>query len=118
MVKRASTVWASTARAEKRKALSGESGRTCATAGRARRISAAADKSRVAWSVRPERRFGGDPLEVGWQSMAEGDNDNLRKFVRVARDNRRLQRLIEYLAGLDHQRRFVDRFDFPAPVVQ
>src|SRR5262249_31904952 len=58
-------------------------------------------------------RFGDDPVEIRGQSMDDGDSDDLRKFVRVLRANRRLHRGVEILAGLDDHWHLFRRFDFP-----
>src|ERR1700704_4864639 len=118
MVKCASTVCASSALAEKRKALSGDSGWTWPTAGSASASTAPNASTLAARSITLRRGFGRDPLQIGWKSMADRDNDNLRKFVRMARQDCGLQRRIKCVARLDHQLRFIGRFDFSAPVVQ
>ena len=118
MVKRASTVCASSALAEKRKALSGDSGWTWPTAGNASASAAPNATTLAARLITLRRGFGRDPLQISWKSMADRDNDDLRKFVWVARQDRGLQRRIKCVACLDYQLRFLGRFDFSAPVVQ
>src|SRR4029078_3298154 len=110
MVKRASTVCASTALAEKRNAFSGDSGWTWSRAGKASASAAPNASTFAARSITLRRGFGRDPLQIGWNAMADRHNDNLRKFVGMARQDRGLQRRGKRVARLDLQFRFGRRF--------
>ena len=50
--------------------------------------------------------------------MDEGDSNDLRKFVRMARADGLLDRLVQLVTRLYPQRYFVCGFDFTTPVVE
>src|SRR5664279_344656 len=109
------------ARADKRKALSGGSGLAWPNARPNDHSTKAstmpnAGKERIRLGTR--RGFGFDPVEVGRQAMSNGDSDNLRKFVGMRLADRRLQSGVERRPGLDGDRNFVSCFDFSVPVIK
>src|ERR1700674_1148055 len=111
---RASTVCASTRRALNRNALSGGSKFTCANAGRAAANIAAAARPGNApqprLSAAPMRSLRGDPVEIGRQSTADRDSDNLGKFVRVTPPDRFLDARVEPGTRFNGERYLAGRF--------
>src|SRR5262245_23580151 len=100
-------------RALKRKALSGGRG-FCAAVGNDRASPRASSQRRSS----NRRGLGDDPVEVGRQSIGDGDSDYFGKFVGVAASDRLFDARIKLAARLDRKRDFLGRFDFPAPVIQ
>src|SRR5258706_3668546 len=118
MKNRASIVRASTSFALNRNALSGGSGLTCATAGRAAANPSTARSTHQRRSGGDGRGLGDDPVEVGSRSIGDGDSDDFRKFVRVAPADDLFHAGKELVAGLDRERSLLGRFDFAAPGIQ
>src|SRR5437762_7302821 len=55
-------------------------------------------------------RFGTDPVDITFEAMINGDRKDLRKFVGVARHDRRLDRRIALGTRLDQHRNFLRSF--------
>src|ERR1043166_6811305 len=120
MLNRASTVRASIMRALKRKARSGGSG-FCANATELRTNAASAAKAIAPLArslARTGHGLGGNPLDISGQSIGDGDSDDFRKFVWMARANRALDATVKVDPCFDRHRDLGGRFDLVLPVIK
>src|SRR4029453_6471501 len=121
MTNRASMVRSLTPRALKAKARSlGSSFASCAAAEPdpsvdVKLATASASRSRRALSI---ARFRTDPVEIPFETMLEGDREDLRKFVGVTGEDRGFDRRVAIRPRLDDDGHFLRSFDFPAPVIE
>src|SRR6185312_6178830 len=122
-LKRASSVEASSARAESANASWGGRRSTAMTgSGASARVAtvhhapADARRLRAAPSVRG-LGFRGNPADIGSVTIDDRDGEDLGKFIRMRGTQRRLDRGVEGAARLDGQRDLVGGFDFAPPVI-
>src|SRR5205823_13144577 len=121
MTNRASTVRSSTPRALNANACSfGSSVGSAAMPGTTPSAAATAMvlRTRRTSRVPSVPCFGTDPVKIAQKPMMDGDRDDLRKFVRVAGDDRSLDGRITTRPRLDRDGRFFRSFDFAAPVIE
>src|SRR5213592_1413681 len=71
------------------------------------------------WRMKVSGRpcFGIDPIEVRGQSPRQSDRDDLRKFVRMSRSDRRFELGVAAAGGLDEHREFLGVFGLAFPAI-
>ena len=105
------------ARADSANASCGCSSSAAAAGGEFDRANTATSSAHATYSLGRQCGFGGDPVEVGCESIDDRDDDNLGKFVGVGLADGFFDGRVAVAACLDRYRHFFCCFDFTAPVI-